>query len=125
MINVNSFDHINLNVSNLSESLNFYQAVFGMNIKEEGLSGARPYAIIGSGNVNLALYENHEELSSGGLNHIGIHINDFENSFELLKKNGVEMDYDDIIEYDNSRSIYVRDPDGYGLELSEQFAGNL
>ena len=126
MLNINSFDHINLFVSNLDKSLDFYHEIFGMKVKEEGLgSNGKPYRIIDSGNVYFALYEKGEAVSSGSINHIGIHINDFDKAHQRLKEKGIELHYGGVVEYDNSRSMYIEDPDGYSFELSEVFAGAL
>ena len=126
MLRVNSFDHINLFVKSLENSLGFYKDIFGMQVKEKGVgSNSLPYAIIGSGNVHLALYENGEPVDSGSVNHIGIHISDFKEAFEKLKAQDIPMDYGGIVEYDKSRSIYIRDPDGYSFELSEVFGFSL
>ena len=125
MLEVNGFDHINLNVLNLERSLSFYKEVFGMDIREEGLNKGLPYAIIGNGRAFFALYESKDVKIPSSLNHIGIHIENFQGAFEKLKEVNVELDYDYIIEYQNSRSIYVKDPDGYSYELSEKFGGDL
>ncbi len=131
MLNANGIDHLNMYVNNLEESISFYQKVFGFKVYEKGrgFSAAYPYAIIGKSKVlMLALYENHEAGSEKRLNHIGINITNFEEALEVIKDNSVEISiYGDkeIIEYPNSKSIYIKDPDGNEIELSSNFAGGL
>lgn len=125
MISANKIDHINATVSNLKESIHFYQKVFGLSSFEKGESHGRPYEIIGNPNsFFLCLYEG-EKRKSGAINHFGIHINDFENSLKKLNEMGIELLYGGVIEYPKSRSVYIKDPDNNEIELSEKFGGNF
>ncbi len=129
MLNISHVDHLNLNVSNLEKSILFYQEVFGFKIYEEGESSTgNPYKIIGSpSSLFLCLYESEKVQQARILNHIGIHIlNDLEETLEELNKRGIPISYGDgIIDYPHSRSLYIADPDGNQIELSEVFGGGL
>lgn len=127
MIKVNGLDHINLQVRDLNKSVDFYKNVFGFQKVEEGISNnGNPYAIVGrSGHVFLAMYQGRDDNQSY-INHLGFHIDDFDSVMEKINQLGVKISYGDgIIEYPDSRSVYIADPDGMQIELSEKFGGNL
>jgi catechol 2,3-dioxygenase-like lactoylglutathione lyase family enzyme len=128
MLNISHVDHLNLNVSNLNDSVRFYQNLFGFKVFEQGQSSNNnPYKIIGLPNsLFLCLYENKSAVQSGSLNHVGIHImGDFEKAREDLEAIGVGVEYGGMVEYPDSRSLYISDPDGNKIELSEVFGGGL
>lgn len=128
MLNINGLDHLNLNVINLKETVNWYEELFGFKVKEEGLSSSgNPYKIIGkSGVLYMALYENgHDEVNANPLNHIGFNLDNFEESIQVLKNKGIELGYGGIIEYPDSKSAYITDPNGLEIELSSNFGGGL
>jgi len=133
MLNFNGIDHINMNVKNLNESINFYKRLFGFEVKERGEFSFKksPYAIIGkSGKAMLCLYEKEDfkENDKSNFSHIGFNIKFFDRILEKLKELKVEvLKYSEsgIIEYPNSSSIYIKDPSGYEIELSSSYAGKL
>ena len=131
MIKVNHMDHLNMFVSHLELSLNFYEKLFGFKVKESGTSRGRPYAITGvSEKIMLALYEDKNLPPAGRMNHFGLNVADFQIALETIDAQGIETYYGDSMEkgavvYDRSRSLYIRDPDGNEIELSENFAGGL
>ena len=93
------------------------------------MSDGQPWAIVGLADAAyLCLYQLPDgELSDQGLriNHFGFHVNDFDQLEEKLQSEGVEIMYDGAIDWNNSRSFYIKDPSGYEIELSEQFGGAL
>jgi lactoylglutathione lyase len=126
MINFNGIDHLNLTVSNLKNSIDFYNKLFGLRVFEEALYNGIPHAIIGKENgLFLCLYEAKSDLSlqKNRINHFGIHINEFDKTFRKVKNSGVPINYYGIIIYPNSRSFYIEDPDGNKIELTEYFGG--
>ena len=125
MIHINSIDHINLTVSNLEDSVSFYQRMFDMKVYEEGFSSDRPYKIIGVKDaLFLCLYEG-EKRKEGALNHIGINIKSFNKTFQKLQEENIELHYGGEVHYPMSRSLYIEDPDDNGIELTEVFGGGL
>jgi len=130
MMNINVMDHINLEVPNIAAAKDFYERVFGLQVKEEyeysNKEGRRvKYLLIGlSEKLMLCLYENKEvDLKKMPLNHIGINVSNFDESYALAKElNIIDMRYD-LIDYENSRSFYINDPNGLGIEISEAFGG--
>lgn len=128
MLNITHIDHLNLHVSNFKESIEFYKDLFGMEVKEEGVANSGlPYAVIGiSGKIMLCLYdEKGIDYNKKGFNHLGFNIENFDEASAILTQKGIPTEYGEITEYDHSRSIYVKDPSGIELELTEVFGGGL
>jgi lactoylglutathione lyase len=128
MIQFSNIDHLNLNVKNLKKDQEFYKKMFAMKEFERGKSGSgNPYVIIGSpGKLFLCLYENPSVAGKGAMNHFGIHIDNFDQVVEKLQRSGVPLLYGGgVVEYPNSRSVYIADPSGNEIELSEKFGGDL
>lgn len=126
MLEFNGFDHINLSIKNFAETLDFYKKVFGFQIVEEKEYDGRPYATMGiSGKGFLCLYEADNDFTGNdGINHIGININNYEQVIEQLKKLGIPYKYGGHVNYPHSRSIYIEDPNGIEIEISEKFGGD-
>jgi len=122
MLKINSIDHINFFVKNLEESVKFYCELFGLVEKEKGTATHGPYKIIGKDNVHLCIYEKADLKIGEGVNHFGFNISNFK---EILKhcrdKNIPHYEYD----WEKSHSVYITDPNGYEIELSEVQGGGL
>lgn len=128
MITVTGVDHINMNVKSLEASKKFYGELFGFEVKEQGVRGV-PWAILGlKDRVYLALYEvgdvekTEDEL---GINHFGFHVEDFDAVYAKLKATGFPLGEGYFRDYGASRSVYVEDPSGHEIELSEVMGGGL
>lgn len=133
MIQVNAIDHINVSVRDLARSIRFYTETFGLEMKEDGRSRERPFAIVGRpGVAYLALHENAEAgpAAHPAINHWGFVVGDLDPVLDRLEAAGVKIRFTDtyprgVIEYPRSRSVYVEDPDGHEIELTEVFGGGL
>ena len=127
MLNINNVDHLNMNVTNLKNSQDFYQKLFGLKVFEEGTSSSgNAYSIVGLPNkVFLCLYEGKETAKKQTLNHFGINIEDFDQAIESLQKESIPLLYGGVIQYEKSKSAYIADPDGNEIELSEAFGGGF
>jgi catechol 2,3-dioxygenase-like lactoylglutathione lyase family enzyme len=129
-ITIRRIDHIQMDVGNLEESIEFYSRVFGFKIKEIGLRALTRWAIIGNDTgLYLCMHEYPEGIGkvNDGLEitHFGLIVDDFENTMDKLRKLGVKLFYDDYVQYHSSRSIYFLDPNGYKLEISEFDGGGI
>lgn len=129
-IRITRFDHIQLDVADLEESIEFYSKVFGFQLKEIGVRALTRWAIIGNDtNLYLCMHEAPEArgIVNEGLEitHFGLIVDDFESTLEKLKDFGVKLFYDYHVEYHSSRSIYFLDPNGYKLEISEFNGGGI
>ena len=60
----------------------------------------------------------------GGIVHFGFAINNFEDVVAKCEEMGVAMPFG-VVEWEKSRSVYINDPNGYEVELSERQGGGL
>ncbi|WP_025591894.1 VOC family protein [Agrobacterium tumefaciens] len=129
-INITRFDHIQMDVGNIEESLDFYRRVFGFQVKEIGLRALVRWCIVGN---DAKLYLCMHELASGvgvpnkglKITHFGLLVDDFETVERRLRDFGVPMVYEHPVQYHSSRSIYFFDPNGYKIEISEFNGGGI
>lgn len=118
------FDHINMSVLNLAESIAFYQKVFGMEVLERGSKPTHDWAIIGRDDTMLAMNEFPDggrvdgKFSGTALEHFGIRVDDEQQWRNIVEKYNLELFYGGINEYPLSRSWYIRDPSGHTIEVS-------
>ncbi|MGV2069015.1 VOC family protein [Agrobacterium sp. 22-226-1] len=129
-ISIKCFDHIQMDVANLEESIEFYRRVFGFSLKEVGLRAMVRWAIIGNeAQLYLCLHEFAEGkgVKNEGLEitHFGLVVDNFDAVLETLKLHNVATAYDHAIQYHSSKSIYFFDPNGYKIEISENRGGGI
>ncbi len=128
MITLTRVDHINMTVKELDRSAEFYRSVFGFEPKESGVRNGRRWAILGvPDRLYLCLYETGESAQAEDgkrVNHFGFHVEGFDGVEQSLRAMNVAIDHGPV-DYGGSRSLYVIDPDGYEIELSERLGGGL
>ncbi|MFS0555030.1 VOC family protein [Brevibacillus sp. 179-C9.3 HS] len=129
-IRIKRFDHIQMDVGNLEESIEFYSRVFGFEKKEAGMRTLTRWTIVGNDTgLFLCMHEYAEGVGQENegleITHFGLIVEDFENVMDRLKAFGVELFYDDYVHYHSSRSVYFYDPNGYKLEISEHDGGGI
>lgn len=125
-LRVNAIDHINMSVKDLQKSVQFYKDLFGFEIKED--QSKDDSYIIGNEHVKLCLYEDKGLQIKEGLNHFGFFIENFDEIIAKCKEMNIPVSYDGAIEWKNaahSKSIYITDPSGYVIELSNMRGGGL
>ena len=123
-----SMDHVNMNVKNLTQSVEFYKNLFGFEIRKADNSSNKldaPSQIIGNDSIKLCLYEDPQMSASGGIAHFGFHVENFDQIMDKCKELNVEVLYGGPVEFEKSRSVYIKDPSGYDIELSEVSGGGL
>jgi len=134
MIRVSAIDHVNLQVSDLEASIDFYRRVFGFRVLEDGRRSAPGgWAIVGlPGAVYLALGVTKDPSPAQGkrIVHFGLVIEDASSTLEQLEKERVTVvprgpGGSGILPYPRSESIYIKDPDGHEIELTTRFGGGL
>ena len=115
--------HLVINVSDLDASTKFYTEVLGFQISVER-PGFGTFLTCGSIHHDLALFQAKEgaaEVSDGGigLNHMAIQVEDFAELTDYYNKLQQYFEKSDVRTVDHSmtRSIYIQDPDGNGIEL--------
>jgi lactoylglutathione lyase len=116
-------DHINMTVKNLDASVEFYNKLFGFEIKKEQPQDKSK--IIGNNTIKLCLYEDPQMSPDGGIAHFGFNIDNFEQIIDKCDSLGVKVFYGGPVQFEKSRSIYIQDPSGYDIELSEIVGGGL
>ncbi len=121
-------DHVNMNVKNLTQSVEFYKNLFGFEIRKADNSPNKldvPSQIIGNDSIKLCLYEDPQMSTSGGIAHFGFHVANFDQIMDKCKELNVEVLYGGPVEFEKSRSVYIKDPSGYDIEVSEVSGGGL
>jgi catechol-2,3-dioxygenase len=133
MIGIKRIDHINMDVIDLTASVEFYRKNFGFEMKEDKRVNDEqgPWVVIGVSDVAyLCLYEYPDKTISDSdqalrISHFGFAIEDFDTTIEKLQANGIAIMYDGPLDWANSRSIYIKDPSGHVIELAEKIGGGL
>jgi len=125
ILNTDGIDHLNLEVINLEKTVKFYSELLGFEVKKE--QHEEDSKIIGNDKVKLCLYENKnmQKYVKKGFAHFGLHINNFDDVINKCKEMGIDIYYGGPLEWENSSSIYIQDPNGYEIELSKIFGGGL
>lgn len=110
--------HVVLNVKDVEESTKFYTDVLGFHISKQ--SDTATFLTCGKIHHDLALFESripYKTKDGLGLNHMAIQVEDF----EALSAYYALLEPMNIIErctdHGMTRSIYLTDPDGNGIEL--------
>ncbi len=118
-------DHLNLDVIDLGESCKFWNELLGFEVLEE--IPEQNGKIIGVKSALLALYERPgmQKYEKGGFAHVSFNIQNFNDIEERCRELGIGIKYGGAIQWPQSRSIYIEDPNGYDIELSEVWGGNL
>ena len=123
------FDHLNLSVRDLDETVAWYGRVFDFALVEEGVWDGVRWGILrsgkGAGDAMLCVYHHPEyafldndalaRRKIHGIRHPGFRISDEARWLETVAREGLEVEE---IEYPHSRSWYVYDPTGYEIEVA-------
>lgn len=120
-------DHINLTVTNIRESMEWYKKAFGFEFLEGNLQHPdEPWAIVGKDDSMICMYEDRKlkpasEVGEGEFHriyHFGLRISDKSKWDENVRENGIRVLYGGVHQYPNSLSWYVVDPSGHEIEVS-------
>jgi len=124
-LQTSGIDHLNLEVVNLGETVEFYSNLFGFEVLKD--QPKEESKIIGNDKVKLCLYESSDfkGYEKKGFYHFGLHIENFADVMQKCTEMNVEVYYGGPLQWEKSRSIYIKDPNGYEIELSETFGGGL
>lgn len=118
-------DHINIEVSNLEETVNFYKELFGFEIRKT--QAEENSVIIGNDSIKLCLYETEGfvKYEKKGYHHFGINVSNFNDILKKCEEMNLQIYYSGILYWEKSESIYIQDPNGYEIELSKIFGGGI
>ena len=124
-MHVKMLDHLNMTVSSLPRTVDWYARVFGFELVEEGSHRGRPWGIIRSADAMLCIYEDPDrgspelsEHASHGVAHFGLRIDDRPSWEATVARESVEVLYDGPVRWAHSTSWYVEDPNGYEIEVA-------
>jgi catechol 2,3-dioxygenase len=115
--------HLVLNVKDVEASTKFYTEVLGFGISVQRPDGSGTFLTCGKIHHDLALFKapaGAAPVTQGalGLNHLAIQVEDYQELRDYyfhLQKMGVPISR--TIDHSMTKSIYLNDPDGNGIEL--------
>lgn len=115
-----AIDHLNRYVSNVDIFISFYTDVLEYELLEQGMkaNGYR-YAIL-KGNAHelfISEKENFMKEMVCNFRHIGYVVDNVDELLEVLKTKGYIENEKQIIVKPYSRQFYIKDPDGFELDL--------
>ncbi len=113
--------HLVINVKDVATSVKFYTEVLGFEIALER-PGMGTFLTCGKIHHDLALFQAAPDaapVTKGGLglNHMALQVEDFDmltQYYNILKERDL---IDHTVDHQMTRSIYLNDPDGNGIEL--------
>jgi catechol 2,3-dioxygenase-like lactoylglutathione lyase family enzyme len=115
-------EHVNLTVSDLDRSTDFYCDLFDLQLRWKGpIDDERLGAHVGDDRCYLALFGATVDgtvavdYARPGLNHFGLVVQDLDLIRRRLDALGVTVHRED--DYEPGRRIYFLDPDGHEVEL--------
>ncbi len=122
-----SIDHLAIAVTDLEESEAFYRDVVGLKQIEEPFGVGR-HAWFDLGQVELHVIRAADERRKRNLsNHLCLSVNDMDQFIGRITSHGVQF-YDASgnpgeinIRPDGIHQIYITDPDGYWIEINDNF----
>lgn len=124
---MNHLEHVNITVKDPKATAQMLMDLFGWHIRWEGASmDGQGYTVhVGTGDSYLAVYSGSGDqlvpkqdasyATRGGLNHIGVVVDDLDSVEAKVKAMGLKpgMHYD----YEPGRRFYFDDPDGIEIEV--------
>src|SRR6056297_162968 len=120
-------NHIAVSVTNLEESEEFYRDFLGLKQIDEPFNDGL-HAWFDIGGTQLHLIESADERRERSINnHLCFSTEDLESFVEILRKNNIEFrnwagDPNEItLRPDGVSQIYFKDPDGFWIEMNDDF----
>ncbi len=121
------FDHVNITVANLEESIQWYQKLFNFALVESGTrDDGKKWAILAYDDYMICMSEHqnrqralsYEESKNHIVGHYGIRVSDQSEWQAKVEKYKLKLYYGGVNEYPFSKSWYVQDPSGHSIEVS-------
>ena len=122
MVSIKRVGHLVLNVKNLEDSTKFYTEVLGFQVARDPSERA-VFLTCGKIHHDLALFQAPPDAApvtpgALGLNHMALQVEDFDAlSAYYSRLNDLGLEIDRTSDHGVTKSIYLNDPDGNGIEL--------
>ncbi len=121
MVKPKRVGHLVINVRDVETSVKFYREVLGFELSMER-PGFGPFLTCGKIHHDLALFQAAPDaapVTPGGLglNHMALQVEDFDMLTEYYHRLNELGIVDRTTDHQMTRSIYLSDPDGNGIEL--------
>jgi catechol 2,3-dioxygenase-like lactoylglutathione lyase family enzyme len=126
-VGVKHLDHLNMTVTDLAESLDWYRRVLDFEKVEDGLYQGHPWAIIRSGDAMLCLYERPDfkradkperlRRKAHELSHFALRITEPEAWAARVEDQKLTQVFD-TVHWPHSTAWYICDPTGYTIEIA-------
>jgi catechol-2,3-dioxygenase len=122
MAKIKRVGHLVLNVRDLEASTKFYTDVLGFQIARDPSERA-VFLTCGKIHHDLALFQAPPDAApvtpgALGLNHMALQLDDFEALREYYHRlNDMGLEIDHTSDHGVTKSLYINDPDGNGIEL--------
>lgn len=127
-------DHINLSVTNLQQSIEWYKKIFGFELVEAGTTSLGiQWGIVAFDDTMICMTEYSErtladqfdDKSVHQIYHFGLRISDANQWRNIIQENNLKLYYGGEIAYPSSKSWYIHDPSGHEIEVSYAIHGIL
>ena len=113
--------HVTINVKNMQESLEFYNKLIGLPVKNRfSPAPGSEIVFLGEGGTEIELIcnESHTDVSFGGDISVGFQVDSVPETIETLKQNGI-VPGDILKPNPNVRFFFVSDPNGLRVQFIE------
>lgn len=113
-------DHIGIYVSDLENSIEFYEEIFGIKLETQFSSGEAKIAILDIGGGLLEMVQRPDSPGTppiGNWSHIAIHMPNFDETIIKLDTRKIEKRLVTIP--NRNRLCFFNDPDGHTIEIME------
>lgn len=113
-------DHLNRHVSDANAFIGFYCDILGYELLRRGRKpGGKPFAILrGAGHeLFIAEKDGFAKDEAGNFRHIGYAVESADAMLEECKAKGLVEPEREIVVKPYSRQFYIRDPDGFEIDL--------
>jgi catechol 2,3-dioxygenase-like lactoylglutathione lyase family enzyme len=123
MFQLKRIDHVALTVRDVQRSISWYRDVFGLERRHEEVWGDYPVMMF-AGDTALALFQARGSVAAAPdhqataiMRHVAFQVDraNFTKAQQALQSRGIAFEFQD---HSIAHSIYLRDPDGYELELT-------